>query len=1207
MNRAAKDTGIGDFLIVSGAGQAAASAAEAPVRELVLKPARTEIVFVANSVDGYRALIDTLRPGLEVIVLDCARDGVEQIAEALAGRSGVDALHIMTHGAQGSLDLGTVLLDARGLDAYRAEMATIAQAMSVRGDILLYGCHVGAGGAELLQELAIRTGAGVAASDDLTGAASLGGDWDLEVVQGSVETPVAVDAQQAALFDRVLALPSYTVTFGTPANFVNSGGSTADDDVVYQLANPAYKLVIDGEVDGVKQGPRGSYAYASYYSIETAAHIRFEGGQVFTPTSLRLSALSGGGHTVLVTALDASGNPMGMPVEVILTDGGDWHLATLTGLTDVSQLRITPKEWSTMGYVGLDDIVLKDIRSAPPADTTPPTLSITHDATGTLKSSQTATISFTFSEDPGSTFDSGDVTVSAGTLAWLATTGPVRTATYTPPADTDLTTVTISVATGSYADAAGNGGGAASRTIVFDTRAPAAPSAPDMAASSDTGASNTDNTTSNTRPTFTGTVEANAIVTVFHGGTEIGTTSADGAGNWSFTPAVALHDGVHNIRARATDAAGNASALSPDLAVTIDTSAPAPSSIPDLASATDTGVSDTDNITADATPTFTGTAEAGATVTLYGSDGATVLGTTTADGTGAWSITASTLADGEHALTIRQRDVAGNVSAASAALHLTVDTVAPAAPPAPTLAASSDSGIVGDRITTDSTPTVEGTALAGALVTLYDAGTVIGSTVADASGNWSITSSVLSAGPHRLTVRQSDAAGNLSDASVVLALHIEAPRAPRGSLFDGVWVEVYPVTLPGGTPGTGMHIPIVTPGRVEMVGRVDVADIPLATQGGANLLLAQVAPGFGLTSTGGPAMPAGNALDQLIATITAATPSHAPADQGHLVARGQDFLSMLPSAQALLVQTVVPVSSPITPAGSLALSGTPAGNGQHVALVIDSTHLAPGSTIGLQDVDFAAVIGSANIVSAGGGAVLSGDAASQSFTIAPGGASLVFAGGGNDTLVFGLPEGAGAGAQDRARVAPGQDGVTLLHGGHGDDAATFNGNRDSFDVEVHNGYVVVSSKAAPGQKALVVNAEQLKFSDVTVAVQANSDMATIAGLYQNVLGRQADLFGFEFWADAHDAGMGWGAIALHMIASNEGSAAGWSFNGDSRHDVAILYEALLDRAGDAAGLDYWTRVMREHGVTLEQVAEHMVRLDEMATHQLAPADWNFFV
>ena len=164
-------------------------------------------------------------------------------------------------------------------------------------------------------------------------------------------------------------------------------------------------------------------------------------------------------------------------------------------------------------------------------------------------------------------------------------------------------------------------------------------SIPDLTAASDSGVSNTDNLTSVTTPMFTGTSAAGATVTLLEGSTVLGTTTADGSGNWSITSSV-LANGVHNLTARATDLAGNQT-TSGTLAVTIDTLAPTVSA-PDLTATSDSGTSNTDNLTSVTTPVFTGTARAGATVPLL--EGSTVLGRTTADGSGNWSITSSVLA-----------------------------------------------------------------------------------------------------------------------------------------------------------------------------------------------------------------------------------------------------------------------------------------------------------------------------------------------------------------------------------------------------------------------------------------------------------------------------------------------------------------------------------------------------------------------------------
>jgi hypothetical protein len=137
-----------------------------------------------------------------------------------------------------------------------------------------------------------------------------------------------------------------------------------------------------------------------------------------------------------------------------------------------------------------------------------------------------------------------------------------------------------------------------------------------------------------------------------------------------------------------------------------------------LASSSDSGVPG-DNLTNVLMPTITGTAEANASITLYDTDGTTVLGTSVANGNGDWSIVSTTLSNGSHTLTARQTDTAGNVSSVSAVCADGQQSVAVGALPADTSAAS-DSGIQGDGITSVAKPVITGTAAANATVKLYD-------------------------------------------------------------------------------------------------------------------------------------------------------------------------------------------------------------------------------------------------------------------------------------------------------------------------------------------------------------------------------------------------------------------------------------------------------------------------------------------------------
>ena len=148
-----------------------------------------EIVFISGDLPDLPALIDGVAAGSEVYMLDAQSDELSQMAALLAGRTGFDAIHILSHGSAGQLLNGTTTLTSDNLHDYSATLARIGSSLTVNGDLLLYGCDVAAGdaGQAFIDELAVATGADVAASTDLTGAASMGGDWVLEAQSGAVE------------------------------------------------------------------------------------------------------------------------------------------------------------------------------------------------------------------------------------------------------------------------------------------------------------------------------------------------------------------------------------------------------------------------------------------------------------------------------------------------------------------------------------------------------------------------------------------------------------------------------------------------------------------------------------------------------------------------------------------------------------------------------------------------------------------------------------------------------------------------------------------------------------------------------------------------------------------------------------------------------------------------------------------------------------
>ncbi|WP_442795366.1 YDG domain-containing protein [Pelobium manganitolerans] len=317
-------------------------------------------------------------------------------------------------------------------------------------------------------------------------------------------------------------------------------------------------------------------------------------------------------------------------------------------------------------------------------DAVAPTVAITSDV-NTLKKEETAEITFTFSEAPGSSFSwdgsSGDITVTGGTLSAISGSGTIYTATFTPTDDTDGGTASITVAANSYTDVAGNGGTAGTTpSLTFDTKAPTTTVAT-LALSNDSGSSNTDFITNVAAQTISGTLSANlqtgetVEISLDNGNTWSIASGTTGQNTYSLNGVTLT--GSHTLQARVKDLAGNINTAVFSQAYVLDTTAPDAPGTPDLATASDSGSSSTDNLTNNTTPEFTGTTALNTIVNVY--DGSTLLGAATVSGT-SWNYTSTSLTEGSHSITAKATDIAGNVSSASVALAITIDVTAPAIP-----------------------------------------------------------------------------------------------------------------------------------------------------------------------------------------------------------------------------------------------------------------------------------------------------------------------------------------------------------------------------------------------------------------------------------------------------------------------------------------------------------------------------------------------
>ncbi|MEG4106990.1 DUF4347 domain-containing protein, partial [Microcoleus sp. S13_C5] len=242
-----------------------------------------QIIFVYSSVQDYQSLIQNT-DAAQIFVLNENLSGIEQITNALANQKDIEAVHILSHGSEGSVKLGTDVLNGNDLEKFNTQLKHWGNALTEDGDILLYGCDVAAGetGHNFVKQLSELTGADVAASNDLTGNAAQGGDWDLEIATGKIEAAVPFNREAMEDYDYTLA--NFNVTVAT-------------DDGTGTVAGTLSKAILDAN------------SLAGDDTITLTNSVRF----TQTPNQLIDSniAFSGGGFTVSGDANNSGSNNTG--------------------------------------------------------------------------------------------------------------------------------------------------------------------------------------------------------------------------------------------------------------------------------------------------------------------------------------------------------------------------------------------------------------------------------------------------------------------------------------------------------------------------------------------------------------------------------------------------------------------------------------------------------------------------------------------------------------------------------------------------------------------------------------------------------------------------------------------------------------------------------------------------------------------------------
>ncbi|NEO85738.1 MAG: DUF4347 domain-containing protein [Spirulina sp. SIO3F2] len=228
-------------------------------------------VFIDATVPDYETFLYGGKSGTTSVVVTPEENGIAKITETLQGITDVDALHILSEGNQGNFWLGNTFVSNETIAQYSAELQSWGSSLTSMADILLYACYTALGteGTALIQTISDLTGADVAASTTLTGAATFGGDWLLEANTGTIESGLAFEQERLAGYDETLAI--FTVTSDADSGtgslrdqITAANGVGTDDEIRFSgsmtinltsarldIRDDAGNLTIDGQTNQV--------------------------------------------------------------------------------------------------------------------------------------------------------------------------------------------------------------------------------------------------------------------------------------------------------------------------------------------------------------------------------------------------------------------------------------------------------------------------------------------------------------------------------------------------------------------------------------------------------------------------------------------------------------------------------------------------------------------------------------------------------------------------------------------------------------------------------------------------------------------------------------------------------------------------------------------------------------------------------------------
>ncbi|MEL7499693.1 MAG: tandem-95 repeat protein [Planctomycetota bacterium] len=297
-----------------------------------------ELIVIDASIDNYDQLLEDLTTSgreMEVLILDPQSDGLDRVTESLSQRRHWSAIHLLTHGQDGLLRIGKDQLDAGSLNEFEDELKSWRGSLDSNADLIVYGCEVAQTemGQSFVNQLGQLTGMDVAASDDLTGHATLGGDWNFEYTLGTIEHDLAFTDTLVQSWNSVLPL---TGLAGVETVVPTGTGELNDHDVGAGYFGDAWVVQ---STDGLA----GSNAHDVYLT-------HYDTSGVPTVTNLRINDIRAGDQDEVEIAV----NDYGEFAVVWTSDGSGSDTVRATFFNSDGSVAVSDFQVNEIGTTGSD-------------------------------------------------------------------------------------------------------------------------------------------------------------------------------------------------------------------------------------------------------------------------------------------------------------------------------------------------------------------------------------------------------------------------------------------------------------------------------------------------------------------------------------------------------------------------------------------------------------------------------------------------------------------------------------------------------------------------------------------------------------------------------------------------------------------------------------------------------------------------------------